>query len=110
MTQINYKESNTNSSVGAVVENGSGQRISVRLSWGFSTSAPVQIAMDADYRTPSGGLTFTASRRYTSDLTYSPVEDVTCEAFDTTFDNAVKALVQSCFENYSNVNLIAVEE
>ena len=33
----------------------------------------------------------------------------TATVFDDTFDNALKALVLACFENYNNVQLINVE-
>lgn len=107
---ITYRESNTNCSIGAVIENGDGQSITVRLSWGFATSAPTGINLNAEYRTPSGGVTVSATRYYLADGTYSPVEDSAADIFDSTFNASALALVQSCLENYNNVNLISVEE
>lgn len=107
---ITFRESNTNSSVGAVVANADGKNINVRLSWGYTTDAPTGVNLNADYKTPAGGVTVSVVRYYLPDGTYSPVEDSATDIFDATFNAAVLELVQSCFSNYNKINIIGVED
>ena len=99
-TSINSRSQNSSCSLGAAIDNGSGLRIQADLSWNFNSSAPSRISAYAG---------FSISRSYSPDGTWSPEEEIPCTVFDDTFNNALKALVLACFENYNNVQLINVE-
>lgn len=106
-TSINSRSQNSSCSLGAAIDNESGLRIQADLSWNFNSSAPSRISAYASYNNSSQG--FSINRSYSPDGTWSPEEEIPCTVFDDTFDNALKALVLACFENYNNVQLINVE-
>ena len=109
MVQINSRSQNSNCSVRAVIDNADGVRVNVRISWDYTTSAPEYVNVSGDYSSAQGGYTVNFSRRYSVGGTYTPAETAP-EALDATFENALKSLITSCFTNYSNVELITVEE
>lgn len=109
MVQINSRSQNSNCSVGAVIDNADGVRVNVRIRWEYTSSAPEYVNVSGDYSSVQGGYTVNFSRRYSVGGTYTSAETAP-EALDATFENALKSLITSCFTNYSNVELITVEE
>lgn len=109
MVQINSRSQNSNCSVGAVIDNADGVKINVSISWDYTTSAPQYVNVSGWYSSAQGGYTVNFSRRYSVGGTYTPAETAP-EALDATFENALKSFITSCFTNYSNVELITVEE
>ena len=111
-TKINARNQNSNCSVGAVIDNADGLKVNASLSWDYSLSsspspAPDHISATCYYY--GSGQEFRDVRTYASDGSYNADGKISCAVFDTTFDNALKALVLDCFENYTNVSLVGEE-
>ena len=93
MTEVTSRAASSNASIEGRIDNAQEQKINVS-GW---------------YNTPEG---FSASfnRQYDSDGTYPDDGSSACSGFDSTFNDALKALVLECFGNYNNVAAIGVEE
>lgn len=106
-TKINARSTSSNCSVGAVIDNGDGLKINVNASWYYTVSAPTNINVHCSY--DAAGQSFADDRSYDSTGSYDTTGKIPCGVFDTTFNDALKALILDCFENYTNVNLIGEE-
>lgn len=107
-TTINSRSASSDCSIGAMIANGESLSVNVRISWNYNFTAPQVMGVRCSY--DNNGQTFTDSRQYSSDGSYNTEGKIPCPVFDSTFNDALKALVLECFANYSNVNLIGEEE
>lgn len=107
-TTINSRSQRSNCTIGALIDNGSSLKINVDIEWSYRTTAPESMSANINYYNDAGQ-GFSDNRSYDSTGSYDTTGKIPCGVFDTTFNDALKALILDCFENYTNVNLIGEE-
>lgn len=109
MTEVTSRAASSNASIEGRIDNAQGQKINVSVNWNWSVSAPDTINVSGWYNT-SEGFSASFNRQYDSDGTYPDDGSSACTGFDSTFNDALKALVLECFGKYNDVSRIGVEE